>query len=111
MSTAYVRTTTAGQPLRVEIDGARYRVAADPVQWFERRAWWEEVARAPKGRCPHLVDRELWQVQVAPDPGPGRRPRAGRRPGAAASPGRSLRTIALERDRNTGTWTLLDMYA
>ncbi|MCP3426120.1 hypothetical protein NBM05_08905 [Rothia sp. AR01] len=99
---ALVATTSSGQPLRVELEGRRYRVAADPVRWYERRSWWEEVARAPRGLCPHLVDREIWRVQVAPErPGGARR----RRPPAEAE----LITMELERHRNTGAWSLLSL--
>lgn len=99
---ARVSTTTAGQPLRLEMDGRRYRVAADPVQWFERRSWWEEVDRAPKGACPHLVDREMWQVQVAVETPTGAR---GRR---APVRDQDLRTLELERDGRTGAWSLVE---
>ena len=99
---ARVSTTTSGQPLRLEVAGRRYRVAADPVQWFERRPWWGEVARAPRGRCPHLVDREMWQLQVVPE-----RPPAARR--RAAVRAEQLRTLELERDRETGTWRLVNL--
>ena len=101
MFSTQVMTTTAGQPLRVEIDGHRYRVAADPIRWYERRAWWEEVQRAPKDRCPYLVDREVWQVQVTVDRPSGSRRRGGPVPDA------ELKTLCLERDRGTGGWNLV----
>lgn len=92
-----VVTTTSGQPLRLDLGGRRYRVAADPVQWFERRNWWEEVDRAPKGQCPHLVDREMWQVQVTPESTGRRRPLRDE----------DYLTLELERNRDTGAWILV----
>ncbi|MFI8598143.1 hypothetical protein ACIGDM_12625 [Rothia koreensis] len=102
MPNTQVMTTTAGQPLRVEVDGHHYRVAADPVRWYERRAWWTEVDRAPKDQCPYLVDREVWQVQVTVDLPAGAR----RRRGAVRD--RELRTLHLERDRATGGWDVVE---
>lgn len=100
MSNTQVMTTTSGQPVRVMIDGHRYRVAADPVRWYERRAWWTEVDRAPKNLCPHLVDQEVWQVQVVVD-----RPGEVWRRRGPVSDG-ELRTFQLERDRATGGWNV-----
>lgn len=97
-----VRTTAAGGPLRVEVGGRTYRVAADPWRWYERRPWWEWTPRAPQGACPHLVDREVWQLQVAPE-----RPAAARRRQGPV-PEAELRTLRLERDQDTGTWTVLE---
>ncbi len=101
MSHTQVMTTTSGQPARVVVDGHRYRVAADPIRWYERRAWWVEVDRAPKDHCPHLVDREMWQVQVVVErPGEARRRRR-------AVPEDEFRTFQLERDRTTGSWRMM----
>ena len=61
--------TAAGLPLRLVWRGIRYTLAADPVRWYERRNWWDEVTRAAPGAGAGLVDREIWRVQVRRDGG------------------------------------------
>jgi hypothetical protein len=59
-----VEFTTAGQPLRVRRQGRVWKVAAEPVRWFERVKWWRTELRAPKGE-PFRIDAMVWQVQVS----------------------------------------------
>jgi hypothetical protein len=58
-----VRFTLAGTPLAVRHDGRIWAVAADPVQWFDRDAWWETRRTAAVGSG-DLVSVEYWRVQV-----------------------------------------------
>lgn len=57
-----VRFTLDGTPLAVRYNGHIWAVAADPVRWFEREAWWETQTRVPVGAA--VVDTTVWQVQV-----------------------------------------------
>lgn len=81
-----VTTTPAGQPLRLIWRGHTWRVAARPVRYYKRRAWWAEEARAAKGARAGLVDTEVWRLQV----------QLGTRG--------ELRTIEAIRDQVTGRW-------
>jgi hypothetical protein len=54
-----VRFTAAGTPLAVRHEGRIWAVAADPVRWFTRDAWWETLRSAPLG-AGNLVDIEYW---------------------------------------------------
>ncbi|WP_259678251.1 hypothetical protein [Arthrobacter oryzae] len=58
-----VRFTPAGTPLAVRFDGRIWAVAADPVHWFTRDAWWNTRRTAAVGSG-DLVSIEFWQVQV-----------------------------------------------
>lgn len=58
-----VRFTTTGTPLAIRYDGRIWAVAAEPVHWFTRSAWWNTAKRAPVG-VGNLVDIEFWRVQV-----------------------------------------------
>ena len=58
-----VETTPAGVPLRFELEGTVWRVAAQPMRWYERTNWWEESRRYPRGEGP-AIDLEVWRVQV-----------------------------------------------
>jgi hypothetical protein len=58
-----VRFTPAGTPLAVRHEGRIWAVAADPVHWFDRDAWWETRRTAPVGSG-DLVSIEYWRVQV-----------------------------------------------
>jgi hypothetical protein len=53
-----------GAPVGVRWRGRDYRVAQQPVRWYERRAWWAEDARLPKDRGVGAVDQQMWRVQV-----------------------------------------------
>lgn len=81
-----VTTTPAGQPLRLIWRGHTWRVAARPVRYYKRRAWWAEESRAAKGARAGLVDTEVWRLQV----------QLGTRG--------ELRTIEAIRDQVTGRW-------
>lgn len=82
-----MRTAPDGAP-RSFTRGARdWRIAAEPVRWFERVPWWEGETRLPRGAS--CVDVEVWQVQAMPGP------RA-----------RGLRTFELVRDRVGGAWSV-----
>ncbi|MEO3935010.1 hypothetical protein WMO79_19625 [Micrococcaceae bacterium Sec7.4] len=58
-----VRFTPAGTPLAVRFDGRIWAVAADPVHWFTRDAWWDTRRTAAVGSG-DLVSIEYWRVQV-----------------------------------------------
>ena len=58
-----VRFTPAGTPLAVRFDGRIWAVAADPVHWFARDAWWDTRRTAVVGSG-DLVSIEYWRVQV-----------------------------------------------
>ncbi|SKB43707.1 hypothetical protein SAMN05660473_00681 [Arthrobacter sp. 49Tsu3.1M3] len=58
-----VRFTPAGTPLAVRHEGRIWAVAADPVHWFARDAWWDTRLTAAVGSG-DLVSIEFWQVQV-----------------------------------------------
>lgn len=85
-----VRFTSAGVPLAVRYQDRVWAVAADPVHWFTRADWWNQVRSAAKGSG-DLVSVEYWRVQV--------------RLTAAAS----LRTFTLRREPMTEQWLLDDV--
>ncbi len=58
-----VRFTPAGTPLAVRHEGRIWAVAADPVHWFARDAWWDTRRTAAVGSG-DLVSIEYWRVQV-----------------------------------------------
>jgi hypothetical protein len=58
-----VRFTPAGTPLAVRFDGRIWAVAADPVHWVTRDAWWNTRRTAAVGSG-DLVSIEYWRVQV-----------------------------------------------
>lgn len=59
---ATVWTTPAGAPERLIWAGRRFVVAAKPIAWIDRIAWWESPVRVPVGRSAQLVERPMWQV-------------------------------------------------
>lgn len=87
-----VECTPAGLPLRMRWQGREYRVAAQPVRWFERRKWWTEEVRAERGRGPGLVDHEIWRLQVRQ---------------TARGP---LLTFDVSRQVETGRWRLIRIH-
>jgi hypothetical protein len=58
-----VRFTAAGTPLALRHEGRIWAVAADPVHWFARDAWWDTRRTAAVGSG-DLVSVEYWRVQV-----------------------------------------------
>ena len=82
-----VRFTPAGTPLAVRHDGRIWAVAADPVHWFARDAWWDTRRDAAVGSG-DLVSIEYWQVQV--------------RLGSSSA----LRTFTLRRNPLSAQWLL-----
>ena len=58
-----VRFTPAGTPLAVRYEGRIWAVAADPVHWFTRDAWWNTRRTAAVGSG-DLVSIEYWRIQV-----------------------------------------------
>jgi hypothetical protein len=58
-----VRFTPAGTPLAVRHEGRIWAVAAEPVHWFTRDAWWDTRRTAAVGSG-DLVSIEYWRVQV-----------------------------------------------
>jgi hypothetical protein len=82
-----VRFTLAGIPLAVRHEGRIWAVAADPVHWFARDAWWDTRRTAAVGSG-DLVSVEYWRVQV--------------RLGSNST----LRTFTLRRNPLTTQWLL-----
>ena len=82
-----VRFTAAGTPLAVRFDGRIWAVAADPVHWFTRDAWWDTRRDAAVGSG-DLVSIEYWRVQVR------------------LSSNSALRTFELRRDPLSEQWLL-----
>ena len=82
-----VRFTAAGTPLAVRFEGRIWAVAADPVHWFTRDAWWDTRRDAALGSG-DLVSIEYWRVQV--------------RLGSNST----LRTFTLRRDPLSTQWVL-----
>jgi hypothetical protein len=82
-----VRFTPSGSPLAVRYDGRIWAVAAAPVHWFGRDAWWDTRRTAAKGSG-DLVSVEYWRVQV--------------RLGTTSA----LRTFTLRRDPLSAQWLL-----
>ena len=89
MDNLTVSLSPEGVPSAFTVAGDSWRVAEEPVRWYERIPWWETEARMPRelGR----IDVEVWQLQCRP----------GRRGG-----GNELVTFVLVRNRNTGEWTI-----
>lgn len=83
-----VTTKNDGSPETVIHEGRQWHVDAEPLRWFERTRWWEEVSRMPRGAG--IIDREIWRVQA----------RLGRNPKS------ELSTLELEKDRAGGGWLL-----
>ncbi|WP_426004879.1 hypothetical protein ACPFL9_20455 [Paenarthrobacter sp. NyZ202] len=40
MESVLVQTSASGVPVSFEYNGRTWRVAAEPVRWFERIDWW-----------------------------------------------------------------------
>lgn len=59
-----------GMPLRVSWQGQDYRLAAEPQRWFERRKWWDENLRIPRGIGAGMADYEMWRLQLVAVRGP-----------------------------------------
>ncbi|ALU40256.1 hypothetical protein AS188_11390 [Kocuria flava] len=78
-----------GVPVGVRWRGRAYRVAQDPVRWYERRAWWAEDLRLPRERGAGVVDQQMWRVQVQ------------------LGPRTELLTLELVHTLDTGRWRLL----
>lgn len=81
---------TDGAPVGVRWRGRHYRVAQEPVRWYERRAWWSEDARLPKDRGAGAVDQQMWRVQ------------------AQLTARSELLTLELVHTLDTGRWRLLE---
>jgi hypothetical protein len=85
-----------GQPLSLTWAGRSYSICAEPVRWYERRQWWDEVTRAPLGSGQGVVDHEIWRVQVLP---------------VAARDGSDQQlTLDLTRHTGSGRWRLLRIH-
>ena len=87
-----VDCTPAGVPIRMRWQGREYKLAAEPVRWFQRRNWWKEELRAERGRGPGLVDYEVWRLQVRL---------------AGVGP---LRTFEVSRQVETGRWRIIKIH-
>ena len=86
-----VTLSATGLPLRVSWAGRSWRVCAEPVRWYERRAWWTTSPRAERGHGPGLIDHEMWRLQV--------------RLGTRGAP----RTLHLSHQVETGRWRLINL--
>ncbi|WP_342667709.1 DUF6504 family protein [Arthrobacter castelli] len=82
----------SGQPLRLQWGNRSYKIAADPLRWYERRKWWEEELRAERGRGAGLVDHEIWRVQ------------------ARANEQSELRTFDIAYQADTGRWRIVKIH-
>lgn len=82
----------SGQPIRLRWQNREYRIAADPVRWFERRSWWVEELRAERGRGAGLVDHEIWRLQVR------------------LSSGSEIRTLDVSHRVDTGRWRVVKVH-
>ena len=73
MFTEAIEVTRAanGTPLRVRFRGQDYRLVAEPELWFERRKWWDENLRIPRGIGAGVADYEMWRLQIIPACGRG----------------------------------------
>lgn len=67
MFTEAIEVTRAanGMPLRVKWQGKDYRLVAEPHRWFERRKWWDENLRIPRGIGAGMADYEMWRLQLS----------------------------------------------
>lgn len=86
-----VRFTPADTPLAVRHEDRIWAVAADPVHWFTRDAWWDTRRTAAVGSG-DLVSIEYWRIQV--------------RLGSSNS---ALRTFTLRRNPLSTQWLLEDI--
>lgn len=66
-----VSCTPNGVPLRISWRGCDYRLVAEPQCWFERRKWWDENLRVPRGVGAGMVDYEMWRLEVTQVAGHG----------------------------------------
>ncbi|MGY2747647.1 hypothetical protein [Arthrobacter sp. UYCu723] len=85
-----VRFTPAGTPLAVRHEGRIWAVAAAPVHWFTRDAWWDTQRTAAVGSG-DLVSIEYWRVQVR------------------LNTNSALRTFTLRRNPLSTQWLLEDI--
>ena len=65
-----VARATIGVPLRVNWQGQDSRLVAEPQRWFERRNWWDENLRIPRGIGAGIADYEMWRLQLVAVRGP-----------------------------------------
>lgn len=93
--TVDVTHNSQGVPLRLTWQGRPYVLAAEPLRWYERRNWWEEVTRAAPGEGAGLVAREIWRVQMREDTTPQ---------------GTELRTFELVRHLPSQRWRLIKVH-
>jgi hypothetical protein len=89
-----VALSPEGVPMAFRVAGDSWRVAEEPVRWYERIPWWETASRMPRehGR----IDVEVWQLQA-------RLERGRNRSSLSEQP---LVTFVLVRDQNTGEWAV-----
>lgn len=59
--------SAAGAPLRVRRNGRTWRVAAEPIRWFERVPWWDTETRMQKGGG-ISIEVKVWRLQVRLNP-------------------------------------------
>lgn len=88
-----VTRATNGMPLRVNWQGRDYRLVAEPQLWFERRKWWDENLRIPRGIGAGVADYEMWRLQLV-----------------AVSGSQQERTVDVSFDVQTGRWRLVRVH-
>lgn len=64
MKDAVVSLGPEGVPVAFELDGRTWVVGAEPVRWFERRAWWETDRRMGRPGEARRIEVEVWQLQA-----------------------------------------------
>ncbi|WP_347107695.1 hypothetical protein AAHB33_11840 [Paenarthrobacter sp. S56] len=90
MEYVFIRNRPDGSPAAVVRGPREWRIAVEPVRWFERVSWWESARRMPRGEG--RVDIEVWQVQVR----------------LGGNENSELATWQLVRDGTGGGWRLRD---
>lgn len=88
-----VTRATNGMPLRVNWQGRDYRLVAEPQLWFERRKWWDENLRIPRGIGAGVADYEMWRLQLV-----------------AVSGSQQEHTVDVSFDVQTGRWRLVRVH-
>jgi len=83
-SIAAVRTSPAGSPIAIRVDGTDYVATGHPQIWIDRAPWWEQPTATP------VLERERWTVPTIDSHG---------RPAV----------LELAHDRSHGRWELLDV--
>lgn len=89
-----VELDATGTPRRLAWRGHMWNVCAEPLRWYEHRAWWEDAPRAQRGHGPGLVDHVIWRLQVT-----------------LGSPkhAEDLLTVHISHEPDTGRWRIINL--